>query len=96
MATIQDAYPIEKIPLKDRLSVTEQQFAELNGIGVERVRRWTFDPTFPAFKDDNKKGARTVIPVKAAEEWLIKRAKNRENMPRALKSPFSETGELNV
>ena len=86
----------EKTPLKDRLSVTEQQFAELNGIGVERVRKWTFDPTFPAFKDDKKKGARTIIPVKAAEDWLNRKAKNRENMPRVLKSPFSESGELNV
>lgn len=75
----------EKIPLHLRTSVTEQQFAWLNGIGVSRVREWTFDPTFPAFKDSDSKGARTVIPLKAAEEWLSKRAKNRENMPRVLK-----------
>lgn len=78
----------ERVPLHLRQSVTESQFAQLNGVGSDRVREWILDPTFPAFRDSSEKGARTVIPVEPALEWLAKRAKNRDNMPKTMKSYF--------
>ena len=80
------------IPIYERLAVTPSEFRSLVGIGNDRMEQWLLDETFPAFKDSDKKGAVAFIPIRAAEEWLIRRAELRLNMPRALKRFYPKKG----
>lgn len=58
----------------DQLALSPKQLAKASPLGEHRIRQLCLsDPTFPCFRNGN----RTVIPVRAFEQWLEEQASNR-------------------
>ena len=74
----------------EKLLLTPSELAECTGVSRDRVEAWLMQPDFPAFRDSDKAGSRTLIPVDRVREWFGTRGAKRLNMREAVKRYVSE------